>query len=92
LVWLIIAHASLADISQLGTRYATTISGWLLFVLLRQLLAQNPNLTFLSSSTHLTSKNFYLRGDDWLIVSRWEQLMATRDTLTFVELVTWCET
>lgn len=54
------------------------------------IFAQNPILTF-RSSTHLSSKNFYLRGDDWLIVSRWEQLMAMRDTLTFVELVTWCE-
>ncbi|KAF8900122.1 glycosyl hydrolase family 71-domain-containing protein [Gymnopilus junonius] len=56
-------------ISQLGTRYATTISGWLY--------------------THLSYKNFYLRGDDWLIVSRWQELMQMRDTLTFVELVTW---
>ncbi|PPR05439.1 hypothetical protein CVT26_011317 [Gymnopilus dilepis] len=56
-------------ISQLGTRYATTISGWLY--------------------THLSYKNFYLRGDDWLIVSRWKELMQMRDTLTFVELVTW---
>ncbi|KDR78300.1 hypothetical protein GALMADRAFT_94936 [Galerina marginata CBS 339.88] len=39
--------------------------------------------------THLSYKNFYLRGDDWLIVSRWEELMQMRDTLTFVELVTW---
>ncbi|KAF9484188.1 hypothetical protein BDN70DRAFT_181683 [Pholiota conissans] len=56
-------------ISQLGTKYATTISGWMY--------------------THLSSKNFYLRGDDWLIVSRWEQLMQMRNTLTFVEMVTW---
>jgi hypothetical protein len=54
------------------------------------IFAQNPILTF-RSSAHLSYKNFYLRGDDWLIVSRWEQLMAMRDTLTFVELVTWCE-
>jgi len=54
------------------------------------IFVQNPILTF-RSSTHLGSKNFYLRGDDWLIVSRWEQLMAMRDMLTFVELVTWCE-
>ncbi|PPQ83225.1 LOW QUALITY PROTEIN: GH-71 [Psilocybe cyanescens] len=41
------------------------------------------------SSTHYSYKNFYLRGDDWLVVSRWEQLMQLRSTLTFVELVTW---
>ncbi|KAF8970709.1 glycosyl hydrolase family 71-domain-containing protein [Flammula alnicola] len=56
-------------IGQLGTKYATTISGWMY--------------------THLSSKNFYLRGDDWLIVNRWEQLMQMRNTLTFVEMVTW---
>ena len=54
------------------------------------ILAQNLILTFRSSS-HLSSKNLYLRGDDWLIVNRWEQLMTMRDTLTFVELLTWCE-
>lgn len=42
-------------------------------------------------STHLSDKNFYLRGDDWLIVNRWEQLMQLRSTLTFVEMVTWYE-
>ncbi|KAF9559027.1 hypothetical protein CPC08DRAFT_763569 [Agrocybe pediades] len=55
--------------SQLGNRYATTVSNWLY--------------------THLSYKNFYLRGDDWLVVSRWEQLMQMRDRLTFVEMVTW---
>jgi hypothetical protein len=54
------------------------------------IFAQNPILTF-CSSTHLSSKNLYRRGDDWLIVNRWEQLMEMRDNLTFVELVTWCE-
>jgi len=45
------------------------------------------NLTVHSS--HFGYKNFYLRGDDWLIVNRWEQLVAMRDQLTFVEMVTW---
>jgi hypothetical protein len=40
-------------------------------------------------STHFGYKNFYLRGDDWLIANRWEQLVAMRDKLTFVEMVTW---
>ncbi|KAK0444401.1 glycoside hydrolase family 71 protein [Armillaria borealis] len=35
------------------------------------------------------NKNFYLRGDDWLIANRWEQLISMRDQLTFVEMVTW---
>ncbi|KAJ4495692.1 glycosyl hydrolase family 71-domain-containing protein [Lentinula edodes] len=39
--------------------------------------------------THLSSKNFYLRGDDWLIINRWDQLFQLRDQLTFVEMVTW---
>lgn len=51
----------------------------------------NPCFNLLSSpSTHFSYKNFYLRGDDWLIVSRWQELMQMRDALTFVELVTWC--
>jgi glucan endo-1,3-alpha-glucosidase len=40
-------------------------------------------------STHLSDKNRLLRSDDWLLNSRWEQLMAMRNTLTFVEMVTW---
>ncbi|TFK29164.1 hypothetical protein FA15DRAFT_632705 [Coprinopsis marcescibilis] len=56
-------------ISQLGSRYATTVSMWMF--------------------THLASKNFYLRGDDWLINSRWEQLVGMRDQLTFIEMLTW---
>ncbi|KAK0491404.1 glycosyl hydrolase family 71-domain-containing protein [Armillaria novae-zelandiae] len=57
--------------SQLGSRYATTISMWIF--------------------THFSwaNKNFYLRGDDWLIANRWEQLISMRDQLTFVEMVTW---
>lgn len=49
-----------------------------------------PYLTAISTcSTHLSDKNFYLRGDDWLINNRWEQLVEMRDKLTFVEMVTW---
>jgi glucan endo-1,3-alpha-glucosidase len=39
--------------------------------------------------THYSSKNRYLRGDDWLIISRWEQLVSIRDQLTFIEMATW---
>ncbi|KAF9529116.1 glycosyl hydrolase family 71-domain-containing protein [Crepidotus variabilis] len=39
--------------------------------------------------THYSYKNFYQRGDDWLIVNRWEQLVSMRSQLTFVEMVTW---
>ncbi|KAJ7612255.1 glycosyl hydrolase family 71-domain-containing protein [Roridomyces roridus] len=56
-------------ISQLGSKYATTVSMWFY--------------------THLSDKNRLLRSDDWLINSRWEQLVAMRDKLTFVEMVTW---
>jgi glucan endo-1,3-alpha-glucosidase len=31
-----------------------------------------------------------MRGDDWLVINRWEQLMSMRETLTFVEMATWC--
>ncbi|KAJ3878391.1 glycoside hydrolase [Lentinula edodes] len=39
--------------------------------------------------THYNYKNFYLRGDEWLLITRWEQLISMRDQLTFVEMVTW---
>ncbi|KAF8644534.1 hypothetical protein AX16_008410 [Volvariella volvacea WC 439] len=55
--------------SQLGSRYATSVSMWMF--------------------THFGYKNFYQRGDNWLINNRWEQLVAMRDRLTFVEMVTW---
>ncbi|KAK0243169.1 glycoside hydrolase family 71 protein [Armillaria nabsnona] len=68
-------------LGQLGSRYATTISMWILIIL----------TYILSNSTHYSwaNKNFYLRGDDWLIANRWEQLISMRDQLTFVEMVTW---
>jgi len=56
-------------ISQLGSRYAATISGW--------------------QYTHFSYKNWYLRGDDWLINSRWNELFSMRNELTFVEMITW---
>ncbi|KAF9450512.1 glycoside hydrolase family 71 protein [Macrolepiota fuliginosa MF-IS2] len=39
--------------------------------------------------THYDYKNFYQRGDDWLIVNRWEQLVGMRDSVPMVEMVTW---
>ncbi|KAJ7434682.1 glycosyl hydrolase family 71-domain-containing protein [Mycena latifolia] len=36
--------------------------------------------------THLSDKNRLLRSDDWLINARWEQLVAMRNQLTFVEM------
>jgi len=56
-------------INQLGSRYATDVSGWIF--------------------AHFGSKNFMQRSDDWLINSRWEQLISMRNDLTFVEMVTW---
>ncbi|KAG5643313.1 hypothetical protein DXG03_001197 [Asterophora parasitica] len=56
-------------ISQLGSRYATTVSPWMY--------------------THYGYKNWYQRGDNWLFLTRWEQLMAMRDRLTFAEIVSW---
>ncbi|KAF5334900.1 hypothetical protein D9611_010018 [Ephemerocybe angulata] len=55
--------------SQLGSRYATTVSAW--------------------QFTHFSYKNWYLRGDNWLLNNRWEQLMSMRNDLTFVEMLTW---
>ena len=31
----------------------------------------------------------YQRGDEWLINTRWEQVVGMRDQLTFLEIVTW---
>lgn len=41
------------------------------------------------SSTHFPYKNWYLRGDNWLLNNRWEQLISMRNELTFIELLTW---
>jgi len=40
-------------------------------------------------SAHYPYKNMYQRGDNWLIVNRWEQIVSMRNSLTFVEMVTW---
>lgn len=76
------------DISQMGssTKYAATISPWILYVptLRARYRRYSPDI-----STHYDYKNFYQRGDDWLIVSRWEQLIEMRDQLPMVEMVTW---
>lgn len=40
-------------------------------------------------STHYNYKNFYQRGDDWLIASRWEQLIGMRNSVAMIEMVTW---
>ncbi|KAJ3921768.1 glycosyl hydrolase family 71-domain-containing protein [Lentinula edodes] len=39
--------------------------------------------------THYNYKNFYLRGDAWLFLTRWEELISMRDQLRFVEVLTW---
>ncbi|KAJ7777620.1 glycosyl hydrolase family 71-domain-containing protein [Mycena maculata] len=39
--------------------------------------------------THLSDKNRLLRSDDWLLNSRWNQLVQMRDDIQFVEMVTW---
>jgi glucan endo-1,3-alpha-glucosidase len=41
-------------------------------------------------SSNLPYKAFYQRGDNWLLNNRWEQLIAMRNELTFVEMLTWC--
>ncbi|KAK7056687.1 hypothetical protein VNI00_002404 [Paramarasmius palmivorus] len=39
--------------------------------------------------THYSKDNRYLRGDDWLINTRWEEIVQMRDNITFVEMVAW---
>jgi glucan endo-1,3-alpha-glucosidase len=40
-------------------------------------------------SAHHSYKNWYQRGENWLINNRWEQLIAMRNQLTFIEMETW---
>lgn len=39
--------------------------------------------------THYNYKNWYQRGDDWLMNTRWEQLISMRDKIKFLEILTW---
>ncbi|KAF9068884.1 glycoside hydrolase [Rhodocollybia butyracea] len=39
--------------------------------------------------SHFDYKGTYYRGDDWLLLTRWEELVDMRNDLTFVEMVTW---
>jgi glucan endo-1,3-alpha-glucosidase len=38
---------------------------------------------------HYTGKNFIYRFDDWLFSNRWELLIANRNQVPIVEVVTW---
>ncbi|KAL1734726.1 glycosyl hydrolase family 71-domain-containing protein, partial [Schizophyllum commune] len=38
---------------------------------------------------HYNYKNQYYRGDDWLLNNRWDQLMAMRSRMNFIEIQTW---
>ncbi|KAI0657744.1 glycoside hydrolase family 71 protein [Cubamyces menziesii] len=35
------------------------------------------------------NKNWIYRGDDWLYVRRWEQLIETRDQIDIVQIISW---
>ncbi|KAI0250094.1 glycoside hydrolase [Lactifluus subvellereus] len=35
------------------------------------------------------NKNLIYRGDDWLLVRRWEHLLAHRDTVDIVQVISW---
>ncbi|KAG9221281.1 hypothetical protein CCMSSC00406_0008884 [Pleurotus cornucopiae] len=35
------------------------------------------------------NKNWIYRGDDWLFVRRWEQLIAARDHIDIVQIISW---
>ncbi|ORY25195.1 glycosyl hydrolase family 71-domain-containing protein [Naematelia encephala] len=35
------------------------------------------------------NKNWLYRGDDWLYCSRWEQIIALRDSVSMTEILTW---
>ncbi|KAJ7503077.1 glycoside hydrolase [Mycena galericulata] len=35
------------------------------------------------------NKNWIYRGDDWLFVRRWEQLIAMRDSVDIVQVISW---
>jgi glucan endo-1,3-alpha-glucosidase len=38
---------------------------------------------------HYASKNWFYGGDDWLFNTRWEQLIAHRDRVDIVEIISW---
>ncbi|KAG8854794.1 hypothetical protein FRB96_007323 [Tulasnella sp. 330] len=35
------------------------------------------------------NKNWIYRGDDWLLVSRWEEVIANRNSVSMAEIITW---
>jgi glucan endo-1,3-alpha-glucosidase len=39
--------------------------------------------------THFAYKNFIWRGDNWLYAERWEQLIAMRQQIDQVEIISW---
>jgi len=67
--------------------YAENTAGDLYYI--GQLGAKYATTVSVWMYTHFSYKNWYLRGDDWLINSRWEEIISMRDSLTFVEMVTW---
>lgn len=61
-------------ISNLGNRsYMAAVSPWF--------------FTHYGPDTY--NKNFIYRSDDWLLAERWEELIANRSAVTFVEVNTW---
>jgi glucan endo-1,3-alpha-glucosidase len=39
--------------------------------------------------THYPSKNWFYGGDEWLYNTRWEQLVAHRNEVDIVEVISW---
>jgi hypothetical protein len=48
-----------------------------------------PSVNKIHHSTHYSYKNWYYRGDDFLFITRFEQMISLRDSMKFTELVTW---
>jgi glucan endo-1,3-alpha-glucosidase len=38
---------------------------------------------------HYSFKNWFYGGDDWLWQTRWEQLVANRDKIDIVQIISW---
>jgi glucan endo-1,3-alpha-glucosidase len=59
-----------------------------------QHIAGNGNKIFMAAAspwfyTHYSFKNWFYGGDNWLWATRWEQLIANRDRIDLVEVISW---
>ncbi|KAF8302560.1 glycoside hydrolase family 71 protein [Clavulina sp. PMI_390] len=71
-----------ADISWTDGTWITDIGD-------RAYIAPVSPLFFTHYGPDSYNKNWIYRSDDWLFASRWEELITNRDSIDFVEIITW---